>query len=143
MANNKKRRRSKAELRAIRRYYAQNSQQTKVDVKPIGRERFPKTFPFWARLKIEKHRPTLVIDEEIAVDKKTKKSEEHFVHREVTHTSKSNFDEVTPNPDTSDSDPMYLRRPTKLPVRLFDPFDKDWEIPEYLLEQYNKNNHKK
>lgn len=36
-------------------------------------DKFPKEFPFWARLKICKNRPTLVMDEVEVVDKKTKK----------------------------------------------------------------------
>ena len=33
---------------------------------------FPKEFPFWARFKKNKNRTTLVIDEEIVLNKKTK-----------------------------------------------------------------------
>jgi hypothetical protein len=103
--------------------------------------KFPNKFPFWARLKIGKRRPTLVIDEEPVVNKKTKKIESGFVHREVTHT-KGAGEEIKPNPDKNDPEPMYLKKATKLPKRLFRLFNKHWEIPEKLKERYEKNNHK-
>ena len=37
------------------------------------RKDFPNVFPFWARLKINKNRTTLVIDEKKVLDKKIKK----------------------------------------------------------------------
>lgn len=38
------------------------------------KDEFPKEFPFWARIKICKNRPTLVIDETEVINKKTKNS---------------------------------------------------------------------
>lgn len=106
------------------------------------KKEFPKTFPFWARLKISKKRTTLVIDEERIVDKKSKKLEDGFVHREATHTYKKDFEKINPNPDKTDSKPMYLKRPTKLPKRLFEPHNKDLDMPQNLKDRYGKNNKK-
>ena len=39
----------------------------------MNKNKFPKEFPFWARLKISKNRTTLIIDEEIVINKKSKK----------------------------------------------------------------------
>ena len=61
------------------------------------KKEFPKKFPFWARLKISKKRTTLVIDEEEIVDKKSRKKEEGYVHREATHTPKKDFEKINKN----------------------------------------------
>lgn len=103
---------------------------------------FPSEFPFWARLKIGKKRTTLVIDEDVAFNKKTKKYEDGFVNREATHTYKKEFEKIFPNPDIDDSEPMYLRRPTKKPKRLFEPHNKNLNMPKYLKDRYSKNNRK-
>ena len=103
---------------------------------------FPNEFPFWARLKIGKKRTTLVIDEEMVVNNKTKKLEDSFVDREATHTYRKDFEKIFPNPDTSDKQPMYLRRPTKKPKRLFEPHNKKLIMPKHLKDRYDKNNHK-
>lgn len=103
---------------------------------------FPNEFPFWARLKIGKKRTTLVIDEEMVVNKKTKKLEDSFVDREATHTYRKDFEKIFPNPDTSDKQPMYLKRPTKKPKRLFEPHNKKLIMPKHLKDRYDKNNHK-
>ena len=104
---------------------------------------FPSEFPFWARLKISKNRTTLVIDDTQIVDKKSKKTEEAFVHRESTHSKKKDYEEIKPNPDKSDSKPMYLKRPTKLPKRMFKPHNKKLDMPKHLKERYEKNNRDK
>lgn len=109
--------------------------------------RFPKKFPFWARLKIEKRRTTLVIDEVQAMDKKRKKIEEHFVHREAIHpkgdgSNVKGYEKIEPNPDPTDDKDMYLKNPTKLPKRLFKPHNRELAMPEHLKEKYDKNNHK-
>ena len=106
------------------------------------KKEFPKEFPFWARLKIGKKRTTLVIDEEMVVNKKTKKVEEGFVDRESTHTFRKDYEKIFPNPDKDDSEPMYLRRPTKKPKRLFEPHNKNLFMPKSLKDKYNKNNFK-
>lgn len=103
---------------------------------------FPKSFPFWARLKISKNRTTLVIDSEMVVNKKTKKKEDGFVHREATHTQKKDYEKIDPNPDKDDPKPMYLKRPRKHPKRLFSPHNKELDMPESLKERYEKNNNK-
>lgn len=107
-----------------------------------SKKAFPENFPFWARLKISKRRTTLVIDEEPVVNKKTKKTEPGFVHREATHTYKKDFEQVVPNPDRDDPAPMYLKRPRKLPKRMFEPHNKDLNMPETLRKRYDKNNKK-
>ena len=106
------------------------------------KKEFPSKFPFWARLKISKKRTTLVIDEADALNKKTKKVEAGFVHREATHTKKSEYEELKPNPDSTDKEPMYLKRPKKLPKKMFEPHNKKLAMPKHLQERYEKNNRK-
>ena len=113
---------------------------TQTATTPKAKAEFPKRFPFWARLKIDKNRSALVIDEEPVVNKKTKRTEDGFVHREVIHTNKKDYEEISPNPDRTDPNPMYLKRPEKKPKRLFKPHDQDWDMPEHLKERYEKNN---
>ena len=108
----------------------------------IYRDRFPKKFPFWARLKIGKNRTTLVIDEEAVEHKRKKRLVPGFVHREATHTAKKDFLEIKPNPDKSDKKPMYLRRPSKLPQELFAMHNKKLDMPDFIKEKYQKNNKK-
>lgn len=125
---------SKAHKKAIAASYARKTEKKKD---------FPKKFPFWARLKISKNRPTLVIDEEPVRDKKKKEMVDGYVHREVIHTDKSgDYEKIFPNPDKSDKHPMYLKRPRKLPKTLFKPHEGGWEVPEYLRQRYEKNNKK-
>lgn len=112
-----------------------------VKVQKVSKE-FPKEFPFWARLKIDKKRTTLVIDEEKYLDRKTKKIEDGYVNREATHTYKKDFEEIFPNPDPDDDRPMYLRRPTKKPKRMFEPHNKNLKMPKHLKDRYYKNNYK-
>ena len=107
-----------------------------------AKKEFPTEFPFWARLKIGKKRTALVIDEDKAFNKKTKKFEDGFVNREATHTYKKEYEEILPNPDSDDNEPMYLRRPTKKPKRLFEPHNKNLNMPKHLKDRYNKNNRK-
>ncbi len=97
-------------------------------------------FPFWARLKIGKKRPTLVIDETKKTFKKTGKEEDCFVHREVTHSNNKNNEKIEPNPDKNDPEPMYLKRPRALPKRLFAKNTKKLSIPKHLVDKYSKNN---
>lgn len=104
---------------------------------------FPKKFPFWARLKIGKNRTTLVIDDCETKDKQHGNSlVKGYVHREAIHTKNKNYEEVYPNPDKTDKRPMYLKRPRKLPKRLFKPHNKKLDMPEYLRKRYEKNNKK-
>lgn len=117
------------------------SKERKIQVENY-RNQFPKKFPFWARLKISKNRTTLVIDEEKVVNKKNHQLEDGFVHREATHTYKSEYDEIKPNPDKDDTEPMYLKRPRKLAQRMFKLHNKNLDMPEWLKEEYDKNNHK-
>ena len=103
----------------------------------------PDKFPFWGRLKIEKNRTTLVIDEEIATNKKTKKQEDFYVHREATSSTKrKDYEEIKPNPDKDKKEPMYLKRPKRIPKKLIKPHNKDLVMPEELKKRYAKNNKK-
>ncbi len=106
------------------------------------KKEFPKEFPFWARFKPNKNRTTLVIDEERVFNEKIKKNEDMYVHREATHSYKSEFEKIFPNPDNSDKKPMYLKRPTKKPKRMFAPHNKNLNMPIYLKDKYSKNNKK-
>ena len=133
---------SEAQKNAIKRSYAVKSSTPKKSPKT-----FPKKFPFWARLKISKKRTTLVIDEEEAYNKKKKRMEAGFVHREAIHPNETGsnvkgYEKIEPNPDPNDKKPMYLKRPSKLPQRMFEPHNKDLNMPEHLKERYDKNNHK-
>ncbi len=103
------------------------------------KKEFPKRFPFWARLKISKNRPTLVIDETDVLDKKKNQIVDGFVHREVIHTEKpSDYEKVVPNPNPEDFKPMYLKRPRKLPKKLFKPHEGGWTMPKNLRSRYEK-----
>lgn len=104
---------------------------------------FPDKFPFWGRLKIGKKRTTLIIDEEIVINKKTKKLEDGFVHREATSKYHKGFEEISPNPD-KDKRPnsMYLKSPRKLPKRLLETHNKNLDMPKHLKDKYSKNNKK-
>lgn len=104
--------------------------------------KFPSEFPFWARLKICKNRTTLVIDEDRVFDKQKGKEVEGFVHRESTSIKHKGLEEIKPNPDKSKTDSMYLKRPSKLPKRLFKPHNKELDMPEKLRQRYEHNNHK-
>ena len=120
------------EVKKMKKKKAQNKKET-----------FPSKFPFWARLKISKNRTTLVIDEDIAYNKKKKKYEDGFVHREATHSYKKDYEEVKPNPDRKDSKPMYLKKPAKHPKVLFSLHNKSLLMPKSLIDRYSKNNNKK
>ena len=104
-------------------------------------KKFPDYFPFWARLKIDKNRTTLVIDEIKDIDKKTGKVEDLFVHREATHT-KGHVEEINPNPDKNDIKLMYLLSPRVHLKYLFVTNDKNLDIPEKLRLRYEINNQK-
>ena len=104
------------------------------------RKKFPRGFPFWARLKISKNRTTLVIDEEPGFDRTKRKFTNTFVHREAIHTYKKDYEEIIPNPDKTDPKPMYLKRPSRLPQRLFKPHNKQLDMPEHLKKKYSRNN---
>lgn len=108
------------------------------------RDLFPEEFPFWARFKPNKNRTTLVIDEELNDNEKIQ-----FVHREAIHCTEDNkyvlsgdYEKVYPNPDTTDKEPMYLKRPHKHPIRKFGPHNKNLSMPENLRQRYDKNNYK-
>lgn len=113
--------------------------QTKRSISDFAHKRFP----FWARLKIGGKHPTLVIDEDKAWDKQRNHLTDGYVHREVTHTKSRNNEEIKPNPNPMDKQPMYLKRPTKHPKKFFNSFNHDWKIPKELKDRYDKNNRKK
>lgn len=108
----------------------------------MSKKQFPNKFPFWARLKICKHRTSLVIDEENYFDKKLKKNVDGFVHREATSKQHKGYEKIFPNPDKAKKDPMYLKSPRKLPKRLFEPHNKVLNIPKHLKDKYDINNRK-
>lgn len=124
----KKKSKSEAQKRAIRAYYAKKKNKSFP----------PDKFPFWARLKINKRRTTLVIDEDMAKDTAKNKQVEGYVHREATHTYRKDYEEVYPNPDKADMKKMYLKRPRKHPKNLFEPHNKDLNMPEHLRLRYDK-----
>lgn len=130
---------SEAQKKAIRASYARKAQ----DRSQTCTNQFPDKYPFWARIKIDKKRTTLVIDEDRVYDKVRKKDVDGFVHREAIHTPNDDYEKIEPNPDPSDPAPMYLKRPRKLPKRMFEPHNKNLTMPEHLKARYDKNNHKK
>lgn len=100
-------------------------------------------FPFWGILKVGKNRPTLVIDETAeAYDKQKKKKVDGFVHREATSQEGKNREKVFPNPDPKRTEPMYLKRPSKIPKRLIAPNSNNLSMPDELRKRYEKNNKK-
>ncbi len=108
-----------------------------------NKQDFPDEFPFWGRLKIGKKRTTLIIDEEIVINKKNKKLEDGFVHREATSQYHKGFEEILPNPDKDRRpNPMYLKSPRKLPKRLLETHNKNLDMPKHLKDKYSKNNKK-
>lgn len=106
--------------------------------------KFPKEFPFWARLKINKNRTTLVIDETEVKDKKKNKDVPGFVHRESIHVKDENnarkkgYEKIYPNPDKDDEKPMYLKKKSRLPKKLFKSHNKNLSMPNELKERYKK-----
>ena len=120
-----------------------NNQKTQTSTQPkVKEEKLIEKYPFWARLKISKNRTTLVIDESPVYNKKTKKIEDGYVHREATSKSKPDYEEIYPNPDKTKNEAMYLKRPRKLPKKLFTMHNKNLDMPKYLKERYERNNKK-
>lgn len=114
-----------------------------VEVKKENPEEDKKhLFPFWGRLKFGKRRPTLVIDEEEVVHRKTKQKVPGYVHRETTHNKDKGYEEIKPNPDKTDPEPMYLKGARKTPKSLIKPLEEDFDMPENLKKRYSKNNKK-
>lgn len=132
----------KEKKRKILKKSQQKQESLKKEIKDKEKKEFPKQFPFWARLKIDKKRTALIIDEDMAFNKRTKKFEDGFVNREATHSYRKDYEEITPNPDPDDSEPMYLKRPTKKPKRMFEPHNKNLNMPKHLKDRYDKNNYK-
>lgn len=95
-------------------------------------------------MKINKNRTTLVIDEKEVLDKKLKKSVPGFIHRESIHVDgdekarKKGYEKIYPNPDSSDERPMYLKKPSELPKKLFKLHNKNLSMPEHLKKKYSK-----
>ncbi len=90
---------------------------------------------------MKKKPTTLVVDKTLVRNKRKKTVEDGFVYRQATHTQKKgDYEEIRPNPDRSDSNPMYLKRPDKKPQRLFEPHNKDLDMPQHLIARYDKNN---
>lgn len=106
------------------------------------KQSIPDRFPWWGRMKIAKQRPTLVIDKDKVRNKKNGKVVDAYVHREVTHSFKKQYEKVDPNPDRTDPRPMYLKNPRKVPMGMIRPDNKNWEILRNLRERYAKNNKK-
>ena len=109
---------------------------------------FPDKFPFWARLKINKNRTTLVISKADVYDHKKKKQVSGFKHRESIHVNESDlmklnkarkkgYERIFPNPDKNDLRAMYLKKPSVLPQSLFKPHNKKLDMPKYLLDRYS------
>ena len=76
------------------------SKKKKPTKKPGGnqsnnkKKEMPSTFPFWARVKMDKRRTTLVIDEEDGYNKKTKtrKTQQKRRKYKAEEVSKTNYD---------------------------------------------------
>lgn len=74
--------------------------------------------------------------------KNADKYDDCFVHREATHSARKDYEKIFPNPDKADKEPMYLKRPTKKPKKLFELHNKDLSMPKHLIDRYDKNNKK-
>ena len=101
-----------------------------------------KRFPFWARVRISKQRTTLVIDDIDIINNTSGQSKKGFVHREATHTKRKGYERISPNPDRSDPNDMFLKPPRIRPQRDFEPHNKRLRMPKNLLDKYDKNNDK-
>ncbi|MDE5563217.1 MAG: hypothetical protein K2J01_06725 [Clostridiales bacterium] len=157
--------RSSREKYKIRKWYADKAKKEKAEQVPVAnnhinvqteqsaqensQNKFPSKFPFWARFKPNKGRTTLVIDEEQVNRNNSEKVDDCFVHREAIHCTEDNkyvkngdYEKIFPNPDRSDPEPMYLKRPHKHPKRMFAPHNKSLTMPEHLRLRYDKNNQK-
>ncbi len=145
-SNNKKKKPSKKKSTTSKK--KSKTQPKETEAKQTPKKEFPKKFPFWARLLISKNRTTLVIDEvDEAYNKKKKRMEPGFVHREAIHPNETRdnvkgYEEINPNPDKTDKKPMFLKPPAKLPKRMFKPHNKNLDMPKHLEERYSKNNKK-
>ncbi|MDE6474347.1 MAG: hypothetical protein K2L70_04545 [Clostridia bacterium] len=141
---------SEEQKRAIKASYARKAEREKKQIVKKT-DQFPKKFPFWARFKPNKNRPTLVIDEEKVKRKNSDIIDDCFVHRESIHGSDKNrkyieskdYEEIYPNPDPNDPDPMYLKRPQKDLKNKFSLIGKNFNMPENLKKRYEGNNNKK
>lgn len=138
-----------ARIAAQKKHSTLSPQQPKPQPQSVSipKKEFPDNFPFWARFKPNKNRTTLVIDEEQVKRKNSDTVDDCFVHREAIHCDDDNkyvlsgdYEKVSPNPDTSDSSPMYLKRPHKHPKRMFALHNKNLTMPENLRQRYEKNN---
>ena len=108
----------------------------------MNKNKLPKNFPFWARLKISKNRTTLIIDEDIVINKKSKKEEDSFVHREATSKEHKGYEKIFPNPDSSKKEAMYIKPPRKIPKYMVKNHNKKLSMPKHLKDKYNKNSYK-
>lgn len=53
-----------------------------------------------------------------------------YVHHEATHAKSLNSEEINPNPNSTDKQPIYLKRPAKHPKNFFRSFNHDWKNPK-------------
>ena len=116
-----KRKRSKKELAAIRRYYAEQRKS-----KPQKRVEAP--YPHFRYYKKSKH-PALVVGEQVS-DNNT----EEYRYRKVMHGEKDGKrtnEKVYPNPDPCDPDPMYIgKRIRHDDKENFEPKPLPWKYPK-------------
>ena len=115
------------------------NEERKVKVIILDDDGFPSDYPFWARLKIDKNRTTLIIDRDLVKDKNKEVLVPGFIHREATSKFKKDREKIYPNPDKTKKNPMYLKSPRSIPKSLIRKHNKNLEIPEYLKERYSKN----
>ena len=102
----KKRTRSKAELGAIRRYYAEK--------KKAGGQSSPwkETFPHFRRYKKNNH-PAMIVAE---------RSADEYEYRKVMHSERDGRhlnEKVFPNPDPTDKEPMYIGKRVRHDKKIF------------------------
>ena len=110
----------------------------KVRIIILDEDGFPSDYPFWARLKIDKNRTTLIIDRSLVKDKNKEVLVPGFVHREATSKYKKDREEIYPNPDKTKKSPMYLKSPRSIPRNLIRKHNKNLEMPEHLKKRYSK-----
>ncbi len=93
----KKRKRSPAELAAIKRYYAQRNN--------VPQQRVEAPYPHFRYYRVSRH-PALIVGEQISDSNKPE-----YRYRKVMHSDKDgrhNNERVFPNPDPRDKEPMYI-----------------------------------
>lgn len=117
---------SEAQKRAIRANYARMAEEKKKQ------ERIEAEYPHF-RYHLKGEHPALVLDE--VLDDNDSKNDK-YLYRTVTHEDRHkrrNNDEVFPNPDPKDPEPMYIMKRKRLDNKTnFELKPLPWIVPDEL-----------